>query len=168
MGKWKSNNNLWIFELNGGKQQWWGWDQVVTAPLWMHIYKLLVLIPPRVALVSKGRWEWVTTCQDFLFLCPSLIIRVSLCPSLTLARSALSLSLEAQRVQHNNPYKHLFLFMSLSSARRSSSHANVNTVIGVPRGGFHTCEQKAHPYLPGCSFVGVPDCRPRTRYCHLE
>lgn len=73
--------------------------------------------------------------------CTSLFLSVSHRHSLSLC---VSLSLKAIHIQHNNPYKHLFLFMSLSFTRRSSTHANVNTEIGLPWGSFthHSFEQR--------------------------
>lgn len=79
---------------------------------------------------------------------------------------SVSLSFRAIHIQYNNPYKHLFLFMSLSSSLCSSTHENVNTENGFPWGGFmhHTCEQKVHAHLPDSAFVRAPHCHPRTSY----
>ncbi len=145
----------------------------------MHIFiSWLVLISLSRCCSQQGKLKNVTTSEDFLFLCFSLIVHlyfslVSCCHSLSFC---VSLSLKAVHIQHNNPYKHLFLFMSLSFTRHTSTHANVNTEIGLPWGSFthQSCEQKARPYLPASAFVVTPDCNPRTHdyrhahFCHRE
>lgn len=177
-----------MFELNGWKQQWW-WGCVIWHHIVMTILCLMQTCTPNLywhPLMSyrspKGsRLMCATTSSDFLFLCLlSLVIRLYSALSLTLVRSGrsvcLPLSLKAIHIQHNNPYKHLFLFMSLSSAHQSSTHPNVNTETVLPWGRVthHTCEQKTHPYLPGSAFVRASLCHPRTHYyshshfCHLE
>lgn len=117
-------------ELNGRKQQFWGcatWDQVVTVLLCVvHIYKL-ACIDIYICCIGFKRVDWsgLQPPRTFSFFTSrSLFVSISVRHSLSFC---VSLSLKAIHIQHNNQYKHLFLFMSLAFARSSSTHANVNT-----------------------------------------
>lgn len=97
---------------------------------------------------------------------PSLHVSISVMFTHSCLSFSVSLSFRAIHIQYNNPYKRLFLFMSLSSSRCSSTHENVNTENGLPWGGFmhHTCEQKVHAHLLDSAFVRAPHCHPWTSY----
>ena len=66
---------------------------------------------------KRADWSELQPPRTSSFLCCALIVCLLFSPSVTLTLLlSVSLSLKAIHIQHNNPYKHLFLFMSLSFA----------------------------------------------------
>lgn len=127
---------------------------------WFHKRKLNICILLWIDIMEITIWFQKGKLKGVLFICFasfSLYVSISLCQSRFL--SVFLFSLKAIHILRNNPYKHLFLFMSLSFTPRCSTHANVNSEIGPPWGSFthHTCEQKTNPCFSQSSWLPPND-----------
>lgn len=97
----------------------------------------------------KGKLKGATSLLELFFaVLHSHYMYLFLCHLHSLS-SCVSPSLKAIHITHNNPYNHLFLFMSLHFTHRCSSHANVNSGTDPPWGSFpqHTYEQSTNACL---------------------